>query len=86
MANLTENTTLPFKAEDVIMNLSSYNLTSEESDVLKYGLGYAVPPINVNKTDVLVTFEKINCFLSKELVDTGNTIILKCEISHLANH
>ena len=68
---------LPFKAEEIITNLSSYTLTKNEAEILKFGLGYAIPPFKVNKTDVLVTFEKINRFLSTELVDKGNNNRLK---------
>ena len=63
LANLTRNKTVPFKAEDTITNLSSYTLSSGESEILKYGLNYALPPYKINKTDVLVSFDNINRYL-----------------------
>ena len=38
LANLTKNTVLPFKHEEVIADLSTYHLTNKKSDVFKCGL------------------------------------------------
>ena len=86
LAHLSSHSVLPFKSHDVITNLSDYQLKQEESDLLKYGLSHAMPPMKVNKTDVLLTFEQIYKCLSTELIDKGNEDILKTELSHLANN
>ena len=37
LEKLTGSTSLPFSASDVIRNLSSYTLTSDEEEILKFG-------------------------------------------------
>ena len=66
LQNLTRNAILPFTSSDVITNLSKYNLSAEESSILKYGHAYAIPPTFISKTKVFTSFEMINCFLQSE--------------------
>ena len=73
LANLTRNHSFPLSASDVIQNKSSYVLSKEEEDILKYGLRYALPPSKVSRTDVFCEFEKMQKFFSKSL---------KAEYSH----
>ena len=63
LANLTKSIVLPFKHEEVITNLSTYQLANKESDLRKYGLNCSLQPLNISKTDVLVTFGNSNKFL-----------------------
>ena len=61
--NLTKNFTLPFTSDEVITNLSNYQLSDRERDLLKYGLSYAIPPKSTNKTDIFTTLEKVSRFV-----------------------
>ena len=54
LSNLTHNKVLPFTPDDVITNLSSYKISHEEANILKYGLGNSTPPERLNRTDVFV--------------------------------
>ena len=57
--NLTKNIELPFTHNETIHNLSTITLTTEELDVLKYGLKHPIHPLHVNKTDVMTFFDFI---------------------------
>ena len=46
-------------------NLSSYNLTKEEVEILKYGLKHPIEPKHLFKTDILAAFEQIHYSLSR---------------------
>ena len=85
LVNLTHNKILPFQHEDIITNLSSYQLTEEELGLLKFGLSHAIPPLKLNRTDIFMTFDMINRFLRDELVENGNVNAMKADLSHLAN-
>ena len=85
LRNLTKNSTLPFTKDEAITNISSYSLSDEESDLLKHGLTYAVPPKRVCKADVFTTFEMISQFLTKNLKKEDLQDGLKAELSFLAN-
>ena len=67
LKNLSKNFTLPFTSDELITDLSNYQLSDTERDLLKYGLSYAIPPGSINKTDIFTTFEKLNQYLCKEL-------------------
>ena len=69
LSSLTYNKTLPFASDEIETNLSSYTLSLEELDILKYGLSYSIPPQTINRTDVFTTFYMINRFLTSEMVD-----------------
>ena len=57
LKNLTKNTQIPFTSDETIKNLSSYKLTEEEVEILKYGLKHLLEPKYLLKTDILATFE-----------------------------
>ena len=57
--NLTKKIAPPFTHNETIHNLSTIALTTEELDILKYGLKHPIHPQHVNKTDALTTFEFI---------------------------
>ena len=67
ITNLTKNIALPFTHNETIHNLSTITLTTEELDVLKYGLKHPIHPLHVNKTDALTTFEFILKTMTKDL-------------------
>lgn len=82
---ITYNAVLPFTSDEVLTNLSKYTLSGEEKELLRFGLNNALPPIYVNKTDVLLNFEMISKFLCSELINKNNDNLIKTELSHLAN-
>ena len=61
LKNLTKNIQIPFTSDETIRNLSSYELTEEEAEILKYGLKHSTEPKHLLKTDILTTFEQIHC-------------------------
>ena len=59
-----------FITNETISNFMQYELSHEESDLLKAGLYFSVQPDKTRKSEIFTTFEKIHrCF-------TNN---LKCE-------
>ena len=52
--NLTKKIVLPFTRNETIHDLSTITLTTEELDVLKYGLKHPIHPLHVNKTDMKI--------------------------------
>ena len=85
MRGLTRNSELPFKAGEIITNLSNRKLTWDESELLKHGLGYAIPWRKINETDVRVSLELIYVFMTKNLKEKKNEPRIRIELSHLAN-
>ena len=68
-----------------ITNLTQYELSQEESDLLKAGLNFSIRPDKIRKSEIFTTLEKIhrsfiNNFKSEE---TKNQI--KAHLSCLAN-
>ena len=52
-------------ANETITDLIKYELSQEESDLLKAGLYFSIQPDKIRKPEILATFEKINrSFLS----------------------
>ena len=49
--------------------MSNVSLTTEELELLKYGLKHPIHPIQVNKTDILTTFDFIHRAITKDLRD-----------------
>ena len=82
---MSKNFTLPFTSYEVITNLSNYQSSETETDLLIYGLSCAMPPTAINKTDIFTTFQKFNRRLCAELKNTEDTETLTAELSQLAN-
>ncbi|XP_057308273.1 uncharacterized protein LOC130646150 [Hydractinia symbiolongicarpus] len=85
LRSLTKNVAPPFTADEIVTNLSSYNLLDDESEILKNGLSFAIPPLTLRKTDVFVSFERIYRFMSSNLKDKNDDNLLKSSLSHIAN-
>ena len=81
----TEMTNIPFKSSDVITNLSKYELTTDELDILKNGLDYSIPPCKLNKTNIFYSYELICRSMLSNLVENKNDAKVRSELSHLAN-
>ena len=52
LCDLTRNRSLPFQTKDIITNLSESRLNTEETDLLKNGLNFSIPPKFIRKMDV----------------------------------
>ena len=60
-------------------------MLEEESDILKNGLSYGIPPSRISKSDVFTTFDMINRFAKSKLKSDDSAGEPKTELSHLAN-
>ena len=60
LRKLTRNTVLPFTSSETVTNLWSCNLTSQQLEIMKYGLPHSFCPPRINKSDVFTCFELIN--------------------------
>ena len=85
LSNLTKSLSLPFTTAETVYNLSSKLLTTDELEVLKYGLKHPIHPLQINKIDILSTFDFIYHAKANDLKDKKHFIELKTKISHLAN-
>ena len=83
---LTRDCNLPiFTANETITNLTQYELSHEESDLLKAGLYFSIQPDKVRKPEMFTTFEKIHCsFLNKHKSKEIKSQI-KAHLSYPAN-
>ena len=48
-----------FTANKTITNLTQYELSHKESDMLKTGLYFSIQPDEIRKSEIFTTFEKI---------------------------
>ena len=85
LKNLAKNIQIPFTSDETIKNLSSYKLTEEEAEILKYGLKHKIEPKHLLKTNILGTFEQFHRSLSVSLKDEGKSGELKGTNSNLSN-
>ena len=61
LSSLTRDCNLPiFTANETITNLTQYELSQEESDLLKAGLYFSIQPDKIQKSEIFTTFEKIH--------------------------
>ena len=61
LSSLTKDCNLPiFTANETITNLTQYELSQEESDLLKVGLYFSIQPDKIRKSEIFTTFEKIH--------------------------
>ena len=69
LSNLTKRLSLPFTTTETVHNLSSKLLITDEFEVLKYGLKHPIHPLQINKTDILTTFDFIHRATTNDLKD-----------------
>ena len=74
---------LPFRNNEVLTNLSNYSLSVNEASLLKNGLYYTIPPANLIKANILVSFENMCNFLTSNMKDKEKTGENVSRISHL---
>ena len=85
LTNLTRNKSIPFTSNETVTNLSSHSLTSEQLNILKFGLTHSICPPKINESDVFTCFELINHTMAKKLRDTKQAGKLVADLSHLAH-
>ena len=69
LRNLKKSLSLPFTTTETVHNLSSKLLITDELEVLKYGLKHPIHPLQINKTDILTTFDFIHRATTNDLKD-----------------
>ena len=85
LKNLTKNSVLPFKSDEVVTNLSSVSLNTDQLSVLKYELTHSISTPSINKTDIFACLELISQRMLKNLKESNDTGKLATELSHLAH-
>ena len=70
LRNLTKSLSLAFTTTETVHNLSSKLLTTDELEVLKYGLKHPIHPLQINKRDFFTTFDFIHLAMTNDLKET----------------
>ena len=65
--------------------MSNVTLMREELELLKYGLKHPIHALQVNKMDILTTFDFIHHAMTKDLKDEKQSGKVKTKISNLAH-
>ena len=71
---------------ETVTNVSSHSLTSEQLNILKFGLTHSIRPPKINESDVFTCFELINHTMAKKLRDTKQAGKLVADLSRLAHN
>ena len=74
-----------FTANETITNLTKYELTQEESDLLKASLNFSIQPDKIQKSEIFTTFEKIHRSFLNNLKSEETKNQIKAHLSYLAN-
>ena len=74
-----------FTANETITNLTQYELSHEESDLLKAGLYFSIQPDKTRKSENFTTFEKIHRSFLDNLKSEETKSQIKAHLSYLAN-
>ena len=83
---LTRDCSLPiFTANETIINLMQYELSQEDSDLLKAGLYFSIQPDKIRKSEIFTTFEKIHRSFISNLKSEETKSQIKAHFSYLAN-
>ena len=83
---MTRDCNLPvFTADETITNLTQYELSPEESDLLKVSLYFSIQPDKIRKSEIFTTFEKIHCSFVNNLKSEETKCQIKGHLSYLAN-
>ena len=84
--SLTRNCSLPtFTSNETITNLTQYELSQEESDLLKAGLYFFIQPNKIRKSEIFTTFKKIHRSFINSLKSEETKNQIKAHLSYLAN-
>ena len=86
LSSLTRDCNLPiFTANETITNITQYELSQEESDLLKAGLYFSIQPDKIRKSEIFTTFEKIHRSFLNNLKSKETKSQVKAHLSYLAN-
>ena len=86
LCSLTKDCNLTiFTANETITNLTQYELSQEESDLLKTGLYFSIQPDKIRKSEIFTTFEKIHRSFLNNLKSEETKSQIKVHLSYLAN-
>ena len=86
LSSLTRNCSLPtFTSNETITNLTQYELSQEESDLLKAGLYFSIQPDKIRKSEIFTTFEKIHRSFISNLKSEETKNQIKAHLLYLAN-
>ena len=81
LSSLTRDCSLPlFTDNKTITNLAQYELSQEESDLLKAGLYFSVQPDKIRKSEIFTTFEKIHRSFIDNLKSEETTSQIKAHL------
>ena len=86
LSSLTRGCSLPiFTANETITNLIQYELSQEETGLLKVGLYFSIQPDKIRKSEIFTTFEKIHRSFLNNLKSEETKSQIKAHLSYLAN-
>ena len=86
LPSLTRRCNLPtLTANEIITNLTQYELSQEEPDILKRGLYFSLQSDKIRKSEISITFEKIHCLFINNLKYEETKIHIKAHLLYLAN-
>ena len=74
-----------FTANETITNLTQYELSHEESDLLKAGLYFSIQPDKTRKSENFTTFEKIHRSFLDNLKSEETKSQIKAHLSYLSH-
>ena len=74
-----------FTSKKTTTNLTQYELSQEESDLLEAGLYFSIQPDKIQKSKIFTTFEKIHCLFLNNLKSKETKSQIKMHLSYLAN-
>ena len=84
LSSLPRGCSLPiFTANATITNLTQYEISQEESDLLK--AGFSIQPDKIRKFEIFTTFEKINRSFINNLKSEETKDQIKAHLSYFAN-
>ena len=83
---LTKDYSLPiFTANETITNVTKYELSQEESDLLKAGVYFSIQPDKMWKSEIFITYEKIHRSFINNLKSQETKYQIKAHLSYLFN-
>ena len=86
LSSLKRDCNLPIcTANETVTNLTQYELSQEESDLLKTSLYFSIQQDKIRKSEIFTTFEKIHCSFLNNLISKETKSQIKAHFSYLAN-
>ena len=74
-----------FTANETIINLTQYELSHGESDLLKSSSYFSIQPDKIRKSEIFTSFEKIHRSFLNNLKSEETKSQIKAHLSYLAN-